>query len=88
MNWEIVVEVNAVLIVMAAAYFALIKPQLKRISESTKLLSSLAIGDTIVTSGGVIGAITLLDGAGIAEIEVSQGVHLRIVRSAIEKRLN
>jgi preprotein translocase subunit YajC len=87
-TWEILIEFSAVLIVMAAAYFSLIKPQLKRIKESKKLLSSLEIGDKIVTSGGLIGTITLLDGADIAEIEVSQGVRLRIMRSAIENQLN
>jgi preprotein translocase subunit YajC len=85
---EFIIDVSAVLIVIAAAYLALIKPQLNRLRESSKLLSSLSIGDTIVTSGGIIGVITRLDGADRAEIQVSEGVRVGIIRSCIETRLS
>lgn len=40
------------------AYFAIWRPQSKRAKEQQNLLSSLAVGDEVVTIGGILGRIT------------------------------
>ena len=42
-------------------YFMVFRPQSKRQKEQRNLLSSLSKGDEILTSGGLIGKITLND---------------------------
>ncbi|OGT51079.1 MAG: preprotein translocase subunit YajC [Gammaproteobacteria bacterium RIFCSPHIGHO2_12_FULL_42_13] len=42
------------------SYFLLIRPQSKRAKQQRQLLSSLSVGDEILTTGGIIGRITKL----------------------------
>ena len=84
---QIAIQLLLVLGVLTAAYFSLIRPQLKRMSESDKLISSLTVGDRIVTSGGLIGKIAKFEGQGIVEIESSNAMHVQALRSSIESRL-
>lgn len=48
------------IIFIAVFYFLLIRPQSKRAKEQRNLLNSLAIGDEVLTSGGIVGRITKL----------------------------
>lgn len=72
-------------IMFGVFYFLLIRPQVKRQKEHSKMLEALKKGDEIVTRGGIIGKIT-----GIAEdklvIEIQEKVRVRVLRSAIERR--
>jgi len=63
-------------------YFFLIRPQTKRAKQHREMVSALAKGDEIVTSGGVLGRITSL-GDQFATIEVASNVEVKVQRSAI-----
>ena len=63
-------------------YFLLIRPQQKRLKEHTDLVASLEPGDDVLTNGGLYGTITTIDGQ-IAELEIADGVVIRIQRSAV-----
>jgi preprotein translocase subunit YajC len=66
----------------AVFYFLLIRPQQKRAKEHADLISSLEVGDDILTTGGLYGTVTTIDGQ-IAELEIADGVVVRIQRSAV-----
>jgi preprotein translocase subunit YajC len=83
---NIVIQVLLVLGVLIAAYLFLIGPQLKRITEHNRLLSSLKLGDQVVTGGGLIGRIVELDGTDILEIELADSMRVRALRSSIEAK--
>jgi len=63
-------------------YFLLIRPQQKRMKEHADLVASLEPGDDVLTNGGLYGTIRTIDGQ-IAELEVADGVVVRIQRSAV-----
>ncbi|MFQ5469441.1 MAG: preprotein translocase subunit YajC [Gammaproteobacteria bacterium] len=63
-------------------YFLLIRPQAKRVKEHKKMVESLAKGDEIVTSGGVLGRLTKLEDDFVT-MEVSDGVEIKVQRNAI-----
>jgi preprotein translocase subunit YajC len=67
----------------AVFYFLLIRPQQKRAKEHTDLISSLEAGDDVLTTGGIYGTIVSIDGQ-IAELEIADGIVVRIQRSAVE----
>lgn len=48
-------------IFFAFMYFAILRPQSKRAKQQQDLLNSLAKGDEVVTSGGVLGRIAKLN---------------------------
>lgn len=72
------------LVMFAAFYFLLIRPQQKKAKEHQKMLESLKKGDEVVTNGGIVGKIT-----GIADklviVEVSEKVRVRVVKSQVNK---
>lgn len=67
-------------------YLMLIRPQKQRVRAQQALVSSLSVGDDVVTIGGIFGRIvTLSDDE--ATIETTPGTLLRCRRSAIAGRL-
>jgi preprotein translocase subunit YajC len=56
--------------------------QRRRAKESARLQSTLGVGDEVMTTSGLLGRITALDGQ-IATLEVSPGVSVRFNRRAI-----
>jgi len=84
---EVAIQALAVLGVLVAAYVSLIRPQLRRIADNDRLLSSLSVGDKVVTGGGLIGKIARFDGPRIVEIELSNAMRVQALRSSIDSRL-
>jgi len=67
-------------------YFLLIRPQQKRVKDHQALLKSIRRGDTIVTTGGLIGKVTKAgDADAELEAEIADGVRVKIVRSMISE---
>lgn len=63
-------------------YFMIIRPQSKRAKEHKKLIESLAKGDEVVTNGGLLGKITEV-GESLIQMEISQGVLIKVQKSAV-----
>src|SRR5262249_17368998 len=58
-------------------YFMLIRPQQKKAKEHQAMLSKLAAGDEVVTSGGILGKIVEV-GDSFVTVEVADGVRLKV----------
>jgi preprotein translocase subunit YajC len=70
-------------------YFLMIRPQQKRQKEHQATVRAAKRGDRIVTSGGILGVISKANEAdNDVEVEIAQGVKVRVVRSAISEVLN
>ena len=67
-------------------YFLMIRPQVKRQKEHKKLVEALAKGDEVATMGGIVGRITDL-GENFAQVEVAEGVEVKMRRQAVESVL-
>ena len=75
-------------VVIAAAFFLLIVlPQRRRATAHRALLETLAVGDEVVTIGGIFGTIREIDEDRI-ELEVAEGVVVSIARNAIAQIAN
>jgi preprotein translocase subunit YajC len=70
------------LLIVAAMYFLLIRPQGKRRREAMELQSRLAPGDEVRTAGGLYGTVVATDDESVT-IEAAPGVELRFARAAI-----
>ncbi len=77
--WMQFVPMLAIVVVF---YFFLIRPQAKRQKEQVNFLSSLKVGDQVVTQSGLFGKITGLN-ENIANLEISNGVTIKLLRSQI-----
>lgn len=73
------------LALMALMYFMLLRPQQQRVKAQRALVTTLRVGDEVVTVGGLMGRIVHLDDE-VAEIETIPGTVLRFRRVAISGR--
>ncbi|MBK7844252.1 MAG: preprotein translocase subunit YajC [Bdellovibrionales bacterium] len=63
-------------------FFLIIRPQQKRHKKQQEFMSSLKRGDSVLTSGGILGTIEGLTEKFVT-LEVADGVRLRILKSQI-----
>jgi preprotein translocase subunit YajC len=71
-----------IIVILILMWFLLIRPQRRRQVESQRLLDSLAVGQEIVTAGGLYGTITALDDDE-ARVQIADGVEVRVAKRAI-----
>ncbi|MGH2786835.1 MAG: preprotein translocase subunit YajC [Actinomycetota bacterium] len=71
---------------IALFYFMLIRPQKRRVQAHRELLESTSAGDEIVTIGGLHGRILRI-GEDDVEVEIAPGTVVRIVKTAIARRV-
>lgn len=71
-----------IVLIIAAMYFLLIRPQSKRRKEAMELQSHLGPGDQVQTVGGLFGTVVDIDDEAVT-VEAAPGVQLRFARSAI-----
>lgn len=67
-------------------YFLLIRPQQQRAKRQRALIQSLEAGDEIVTAGGLVGTIRMIDDVEM-RLEVGPGVEVRVLRGAVSRRV-
>ena len=77
-------QILILVVFVAIFYFMLIRPQQKRMKEQQAMLSKLANGDEVVTSGGILGRITDV-GESFVTLEVADGVRIRVQRAQISQ---
>lgn len=66
----------------AIFYFLLIRPQQKRAKQHRELVESLAVGNQVVTAGGIHGKVTAVEESTVT-VEVATGVKIKMNRSSI-----
>jgi preprotein translocase subunit YajC len=76
------------ILIFAIMYFLLIRPQQKKIKEHAAMVDALRRGDQVVTQGGLIGKVTKVKEDNEVEVEISDGVKVRVVRGTIAQVLS
>ena len=69
-------------LILIIFYFFLIRPQTKKIKEHAAMAEGLKVGDRVLTSGGIYGKITKLNGAEVT-VEIASGVNVVVERMTI-----
>jgi len=72
------------IVIFAAFYFLLIRPQQKKQKAHTALIGALKEGDEVLTAGGILGVIT-----GISEhyaiVKISDNTEIKVQKSSISQ---
>ena len=77
------------LVVMVAVfYFAMIRPQKKQEKQIAEMRDSLAVGDEVVTIGGIIGTVLIIKDDKIMIETGNDRTKLTILRSSVKTVLN
>ena len=68
-------------------YFLLIRPQQRRARAQRDLISSVEVGDEIMTAGGILGTVTAMDDDDeLLTVEIAPGTRIRVVKRAVSQR--
>ena len=80
---DILIQFAPIVILVVIFWFLIFRPQQKKLAEQRKMLSAITRGDTVVTSGGIVGKVTKAVEGEDLEVEIAQGVKVKIVRSMV-----
>jgi preprotein translocase subunit YajC len=71
------------ILIFVIMYFLILRPQQKRVKMHQEMVKNLRRGDTVVTSGGLIGKVTKVVDDEQIEVEIGEGVKIRQARQMI-----
>ena len=75
------------LVLLVLAFLVLVvRPQRRQLAAHRALVTSLEVGDEIITTGGIHATIRAIDET-VLHVEVADGVVLRLARGAVASRV-
>ena len=75
-----------IVLLFGVLWFAMIRPQRAKVQAQQRLLGEVAVGDEILTVGGIYGIVQELEpdeDGGDLIVEIADGIHVRIARKAL-----
>jgi preprotein translocase subunit YajC len=72
------------MLIIGIMYFLMIRPQQRRLKEHRDMVASIRRGDTIVTSGGIIGKVAKVEDQEL-QVEIADNVKIKVVRSTVSE---
>ena len=72
------------ILIIGIMYFLMIRPQQKRMKEHKQMIAAVRRGDTVVTSGGIIGKVSKVDEHEL-QVEIADGVRIKVLRSTVSE---
>ncbi len=77
-----------VLLIFGIFYFLLFMPMQRQKKQQKQMLAELKNGDTVITSGGIVGSIVSLEGDNLVLRVKPDNVKIQFLRSAVSGRLS
>ena len=71
------------ILIFVIFYFLLIRPQQRKVKEHKAMVDAVCRGDMVVASGGLMGKIVRVLEDDKVELEISDNVIVKVVRSSI-----
>jgi preprotein translocase subunit YajC len=71
------------ILIFGIMYFLLIRPQQKKLKDHKAMVEALRRGDQVLSQGGILGKVVKVNDDGILEVEIADGVKVKMPRSAI-----
>ena len=84
-SMDLVLQMAPFAVILVIMYFLILRPQQKRAKDHRDLVGNVRRGDTVVTTGGLIGRVTKATEPGEIELEIAQNVRVRLLRQMISE---
>jgi preprotein translocase subunit YajC len=82
---NMLVNFTPFILIIVIMYFLILRPQQKRMKQHQDMVKSLRRGDIVVTNGGLVGKVTKVTDDEQIEVEISDGVRVRQMRSMVSE---
>lgn len=71
------------ILIFGIMYFLLIRPQQKKMKDLKAMVEAVRRGDQVLTAGGIIGKVVKVGDDNMLEIEIAEGVKVKVVKHTI-----
>lgn len=79
---SMLIQFLPIILIFVIMYFLILRPQRMKARAHQEMVANLRRGDTVVTSGGLIGKVAKVDD-GELQVEVAEGIRVKVVRGMI-----
>ena len=70
-------------LIFVIMYFLIIRPQRQQAKQRQEMLNNVRRGDQVITGGGISGKVTKVVDDSELEVEIADGVRVRVLRSML-----
>ena len=74
-------------LIFVVFYFLLIRPQQKKAKMHRSMVEAVKRGDKVITGGGLIGTVTRAPEGGEIQVEIAEGVRVKVLRHTLTEIL-
>lgn len=79
---SMLIQFLPIILIFVIMYFLILRPQRQKAKAHQEMVANLRRGDTVVTSGGLIGKVAKVDDTEI-QVEIAEDVRVKVVRGMI-----
>ena len=83
-----IMNIAPLILIFGIMYFLLIRPQQTKLKQHKAMVEALRRGDQVITGGGIVGKVSKVREDGEVEVEIADGVKVRVVKSTIAQVLS
>jgi preprotein translocase subunit YajC len=81
------VSLLPLVLIFVVFWFLLIRPQQKKMKQHREMIAAVRRGDRVLTAGGIIGTVTKVLGESELQVEIAEGVRVKVARATISEVL-
>ncbi|HEX4080939.1 MAG TPA: preprotein translocase subunit YajC [Rhizomicrobium sp.] len=85
MDTSFLINIAPFVAMFAIFYFLMIRPQQQRTKQLREAIDNARRGDTVVTSGGIVGRVARVKDDGEVMVEIADNVQVRVVKGMISE---
>lgn len=82
---DMLMSILPFVLIFVIMYFLIIRPQRTQMKKRQEMLTAVRRGDTVVTGGGIVGKVQKVHDDGELDVEIAEGVRIRVLRSALSE---
>lgn len=80
---DFLISLLPILLIFVIFYFLLYRPQQKKVKAHKELVANLKRNDRVITAGGIVGLVTKVIDDQYVQLEVAEGVRVKVLRQTI-----
>jgi preprotein translocase subunit YajC len=80
---DVILQMAPFGLILVIMYFLILRPQQKKAQDHQKMIAAVRRGDTVITSGGIVGKVTKAGEGDQVEVEIAPNVRVQVLRGMI-----
>jgi preprotein translocase subunit YajC len=82
---DLIIQLVPILLMFVIFYLLLLRPQQQRAKAHREMVANIRRGDTVVTSGGIVGKVTKVRDDVEIEVEIAENTRVRVIKGTVSE---